>query len=203
MPSRRCSRIDFRKSRRSISFFLMIVAAVQPIVAQVTHEEQVLLIGPSAEISIEVEGYDRGAFFANLYEGMTARIEYQIRVSVPREEPFHLLGPRLLHEVSLSRSVYFDRFSELFQLSGTGRVVRPVESEEELLARFFSLVSYAIEIERLRASGFPETDTYVVETQVIYNPILFVPALRILSVFLSDDEIVTNRRSFLLAGVGQ
>jgi len=181
----------------------MIVAAVQPIVAQFTHEEQVLLIGPSAEISIEVEGYDRGAFFANLYEGMTARIEYQIRVSVPREEPFHLLGPRLLHEVSLSRSVYFDRFSELFQLSGTGPVVRPVESEEELLARFFSLVSYAIEIERLRASGFPETDTYVVETQVIYNPILFVPALRILSVFLSDDEIVTNRRSFLLAGVGQ
>ncbi|MFP4375625.1 MAG: hypothetical protein ACLFP4_01165 [Spirochaetales bacterium] len=202
MRSRRCSRTDFRKSLRSVGLVAMLVAAAYPLAAQLSHEEQVFATRDVVSVSIDVSGYNRSEFFTNLYDGMTARIEYRIRFSVPREQPFQVLGPRLLHEVTFHRSVYFDRFSGLFHITRDDDLARQVQTEGELLEDFFVLDSREIELESIPVGDLLESESFLVETRVVYNPILFVPALRILSVFLADDEIVSPRRSVVLSGVG-
>jgi hypothetical protein len=178
-------RTDFRKSRLSAA--LVFLLAIAPLFADVSQNSATQYLSDTLLVNVRVSGISTDEFLTNLYDGLTAEIEYHIRVSAAREAPFSILGDRLLLDVTPSASVFYDRFTRQFILSTPFGTVAEVTSEEELLDSFFALVDYRIPVDRLKDSG-PLPEELTVQTQVAYRPILFVPTLRILSLFLRDDR---------------
>lgn len=185
MRSPRCSRTVSRKSLRNpvllIPFILVVPVAVP---AQIEHETQVIALRDYFEVSISVNGADPDLLFGNLAEGLTARLEYAVRVSHPRNPPLSLFGSRLLSEYRVIYHARWDPFRDRYTISTQDGGLFTFRDEAALWRFFFTLPHYRIPWQGIGAGDPATPSRYQVDTQVVYEPVVFVPGLSILSVFL-------------------
>ncbi len=178
----RCSRNVFRKSRRSL--VLLILLAPVAVHAQIEHETRMIALQDHFEVSIAVNGAAPDLLFDNLREGLAARLEYAVRVSSPRNLPFSFLGSRLLREYRVIYTVRWDPFRDRYTITTQDGGLFTFRDEAALWGFLFSLPRYRIPWQAVDGENLPSPSRYQVDTQVIYEPVVFVPGLSILSVLL-------------------
>lgn len=182
MRLQRCSTTDSRKSRPDVSRLVVLATllAVTPaLAAQIAHDASVATTDELLEVTVRVAGADPESLFANLNEGLSARLEYAIRILEPRPRALVMLGPRLDREFRVIYDLHFDPFRDRYvvQTQDGGRYLFP--DEATLWEFFFELPGYRIPHSALHASGH-----LYIDTRVTFEPIVFVPGLSILSVFM-------------------
>lgn len=184
MRLHRCSRIDSRKNLRSR--LVLVLLFISPLVtAQVTHDGSVTLNSDALRVSIEVDGADSSAFFRTLNDGLTTRLSFFVRMSESRPLLFGLLGPRFLAEFQLTHTAYYDPFRQAYVLDHpSGESL--FSDEQQLWSAFFTLADHRIPRTAIDEPIDPQT--LRVELRVTYRPVVFVPALGILSIVLSEDR---------------
>lgn len=189
MRLQRCSKTDFRKSRRRIlAGLLVLVSSVLP--AELANDGTVEVSEAGLSVSMTVSGADRREFFRNLDDGLTARLQFRVRVSEPRPAPLALLGHRFLAEFALEHDASWDPFRRAYVLSGPGEREALFDEPESLWRHFLMIDSHTIAASELPDGSLQGSP--IVEIRVSYRPIVFVPALGMLSVFLSEDREATG-----------
>jgi len=176
----RSSRIDSRKSPRSILLVLILVPALAW--AEIDHSTELEVNEDYLAVRITVEGAEPEPLFANLEEGLSASIEYLIRVVEPVRRPWHALGSRVLHEFLVTYDLIWDPFRERFTISTHDGAFYTFRDEASVWQFFFTLSDYRIPWAAFGESGEP--GRIRIETRAMYEPIVFVSGLSILSIFL-------------------
>ncbi|MFW5684546.1 MAG: hypothetical protein ACOC1I_06820 [Spirochaetota bacterium] len=193
MPSQPCSRIGFRKSRRSAPAALIFVSVfLLPASLHATIEHDTTVSGGLGylKVTITARGADPEPLFSNLADGLTARVEYVIRALESRDGALGLVGSRLLREFRVIYTVGWDPFRDRYRLTTQDGGAYTFRDEATLWSFLFTLPDY-----RIPWSAFGERSTedatFSVDTRVEYEPIVFAPGLSILSVFLRDSRHVS------------
>lgn len=200
MRLHRCSRIGFRKNRRRIclALFVLLTTALP---AQIAHRGTVERTADGLVVTMAITGADQTEFFRNLNDGLTTRLQFRLRISEPRPFPFTLLGARFLNEYTLEHSASWDPFRAAYVLEGPGGRETLFDDPQALWRRFFLLDGYLIPVGEL-PGGAGESQP-VIEIRASYRPIVFVPALGVLSVFLSEDRDATGWERIALTGAAE
>jgi len=183
MRLHRSSRIDSRKSRRSVAAVLILFPALAW--AQIDHASDLVSHEDFLEVRIQVSGADLDRLFANLGDGLSARMEYAIRLLDPRDRPWRVLGSRVLHEFRVAYELAWDPYRERFAVSTQDGRRLTFADETSVRDFFFRLDGYripwaAIDDGSRRAASRP----LIVETRAVYEPIVFVTGLTILSILM-------------------
>lgn len=176
-----CLRTGSRRNLVRPSSFLLLMLVAGSLSAQIQHSTQVRITDDYLELNIRVAGAEIDELFATLKEGMTARLEYRIRVSYPRSRPFRFLGNRLIREFRPAFEASWDPFVSAYVLVGHDGNSDSYEDEAALYARMFSLDAYRIPWSAIRSGR-----DLVLEISAEYTPIVFVPGLSILSLFTAN-----------------
>ena len=188
MRSPRCSRTVFRKNLRNLVLLVLLVllALVAPVgvSAQIEHETRMTASRDYFEVSVSVNGADPDLLFSNLSEGLTARLEYAVRVSHPRNPPLSLFGSRLLSEYRVIYYARWDPFRDRYTITTQDGGLFTFRDEDALWRFLFTLPHYRIPWHGIAASDAAAPPRYQVDTQVVYEPVVFVPGLSVLSVLL-------------------
>jgi hypothetical protein len=185
MRLQRSSKTDFRKSRRRILLILLGVASVAipaGLTAQVSHTA---VVGSDADyltVGIDVAGADPEILFDNLGDGLSARLEFAIRVLESREGVFVIFGSRMINEFRVVYDLRYDPFRERFTVSTQDGAFFTFRDRATVWSFFFTLPGYRVPWTALDRSGASSGVDLVVETRVVYDPVVFVPGLSILSV---------------------
>ena len=176
-----CLRTGSRRNlARPFSFILLMLVAGS-LSGQIQHSSQIRITDDYLELNIRVAGAEIDDLFATLRNGMTARLEYRIRVSYPRIRPFRLFGNRLVREFRPAFEARWDPFVSAYVLVGHDGKAETYEDEAALYARMFSLDAYRIPWSAIRSDR-----DLVLEISAEYTPIVFVPGLSILSLFTAN-----------------
>lgn len=133
------------------------------------------------EVSITVVGADLSRFFDNLMDGMRARVEFDIRVSEPRNRLGRLFGDKFVRQFQPSYEAKWDPYDSRYIVTSHDGGRYRFSDEAALWQFFFTLPEY-----RIPWSALPQTEI-VIETYVTYTPIVFVSPFAILSLLRSDD----------------
>ena len=183
MRSHRSSRTGFRKNLHSLVVLLILVPVLAP--AEIVHTTQLDSLPSYLEVRMSVRGVEPDELFANLADGLSARMEYSIRVLQARDQPMRLLGSRTLREFRLSYELGWDPFRRRYTISTQDGGLYTFRDEAAVRSFFFTVPGYRIPWSAI-ASDNPETGMrrFVIETRATYEPIVFVPGLTILSIFL-------------------
>lgn len=183
---RRFSRTDSRKNpARGISVLaLLLTASVLP--AQLQHETTIDADAESLGVTMMVAGADLDALFTTLEEGMRARVEFRVRISVPRGRPLRILGDQLVREFRPAVEARYDPFLSAYVLVSDDGSTAVYHDEAAFYADLFSLRNY-----RIPWSAFRGNRRIIVETSAEYTPIVFVPGLSILSLFTANRSEVS------------
>lgn len=192
MRSHRSSRIDSRKSPRSILLVLILVPALAW--AEIDHSTELQVNEDYLEVNITVDGAERGPLFANLEDGLSASIEYRIRLVEPVRRPWHALGSRVLHEFLVTYELIWDPFRERFTISTHDGGFYTFRDEAAVWSFFFALSDYRIPWAAFAGGGKPEQIR--IETRTVYEPIVFVSGLRILSIFMPHARYQSSWQTF-------
>ncbi|HKJ85382.1 MAG TPA: hypothetical protein VKA06_04865 [Spirochaetia bacterium] len=198
MHLHRSSRIDFRKSLRSILLVLILVPALAW--AQIDHSTELQVNEDYLEVNITVDGAEPEPLFANLEDGLSASIEYMIRVVEPVRRPWQALGSRVLHEFLVKYELIWDPFRERFTISTHDGAFYTFRDEADVWAFFFRLSDFRIPWTAFSDSGEP--GRIRIETRAMYEPIVFVSGLSILSIFLPHSRYQSSWQT-LERGVGR
>lgn len=190
MRSLRCSRTGSRKIRRSHLILALSLLVPTLLHAQIAHETTTVGHPDHLEVSIVVRGADPQLLYANLGDGMTARVEFTIRITEPRRSPANLFGSRLLREDRVVYNLRWNPFRERYAITTNSGDTYDVGGASALDNVFFSLSGYRIPWHAVTPEDAP-VDRYQVETRVVYEPIVFVPGLTILSVFMRHARQTT------------
>ena len=182
MRSLRCSRTGSRKIRRSHLIFALSLLVPTLLHARIEHETTTVGHQDYLEVSIVVHGADSDVLYANLGDGMTARVEFTIRVTQPNRSPASFFGSRLLREDRVIYDLRWNPFRERYAITTNSGDTYDVGGAPALDSVFFTLSGYRIPWQSVLPDDAP-VDGYQVETRVVYEPIVFVPGLTILSVF--------------------
>ncbi|MFW5684784.1 MAG: hypothetical protein ACOC1I_08020 [Spirochaetota bacterium] len=190
MLSQHSSRIVSRKSpRNSVGILLLILAStlVAPatLSGEIAHDTTVRTRPDHLSISISVSGAEPQELLTNLHDGLTARLEYAIRFLERRMAPVSLLGPRFVREFRVIYEIRWDPFRRRYTAVSQDGAGYTFRDEAGLWSFIFWLSDFRIPWEALATDGADELD---VETRVLYDPIVFVPGLSILSVFLATSR---------------
>ncbi|MFW5718326.1 MAG: hypothetical protein ACOC0E_12875 [Spirochaetota bacterium] len=177
-------------SRKSPSRHLLPVAIALlvslPAVAQVDHS---LAIGTTADhlaVSIDVSGADASVLLANINDGLTSRVEYIIRVLEARDGLLAVLGSRMLREFRVIYETRYDPFRRRYTVTTQDGGFYTFHDSDRLLDFFFSLPGYRVPWTALEPGRVRDERDLLVETRVVYDPIVFAPGLSVLSVLMSD-----------------
>ncbi len=189
MRSRACSTAGSRKSLRSVALVLLVAAA--PAVAQLRHDVTATRVDDYLTVTVVADGLDVGELRANLDRGFTARIEFAIRLVRPRPAPFGFLGYELVHEFRPHYEVRYDPFFRRTVITAEDGALYSFTEEADLLRFLLALPDYRIPWSVFGGGGDPRTAPIAVEARVVYDPIVFVPALGLLSLFRSYDRRLT------------
>ncbi len=192
MRSHRSSRIDSRKSPRSVLLVLILVPALAW--AEIDHSTELQLHEDYLEVHITVDGAEPAPLFANLEDGLSASIEYTIRVVEPVRRPWQVLGARVLHEYLVKYELIWDPFRERFAISTQDGAFYTFSDEAAVWAFFFTLADYRIPWAAF--AGSDEPDRIRIETRTVYEPIVFVSGLSILSYFLPHSRYQSSWEIF-------
>lgn len=181
MRWRRFSRTDSRKNpARAISAFVLLLTA-SALPAQLQHETTIGADAESLGVTVTVAGADLDTLFTTLEEGMRARVEFRVRISVPRGRPLRILGDQLLREFRPGIEARYDPFLSAYVLVSDDGTTAVYHDEVAFYADLFTLRNYRIPWSAIRGNG-----RIIVETSVEYTPIVFVPGLSILSLFTAN-----------------
>lgn len=208
------SKIAFRKSRPDsgpslvplahclLPALLLVVAL--PSAAQLRHAVTASAEDEFIEISIVASGVEPQSLFATLDDGLSARLDFEIRALERRSGAPSLLGPRLIREFTVIHEVRWDPFRRRYVITTQDGASYPFRDEASLWAFLFTLPEFRIPwsgLEYAEGDGVisragdeltvPRPDALMIETRVVYHPIVFVPGLSILSVFLPDSRMAT------------
>lgn len=189
MPSGPCSKIVSRKSRRRFAGLLLVLSSLWlpvSISAQISHTVTTNPHPDYLEVSLNVNGAEPDRLFSNLSDGLTARVEYTIRVLEPRSAPMSIFGPRLLREFRVIYNVRRDPFRRRYTLTTHDGGLYTFRDEAALWSFLFVLPGYRIPWEAIEAESASHSGRFVIETRTTYDPIVFAPGLSILWVFLSQ-----------------
>ena len=189
MRSRACSRAGSRKSLRSIILVLLLAAA--PAVAQLRHDVTVTRVGDHLAVTVVGAGVDGEELRANLERGFTARIEFAIRLLRPRSAPFGFLGYELVHEFRPHYEIRYDPFLRRSVIAAEDGALYSFTDDSDLMRFLLVLPSYRIPWSVFGESVDPRTAPIAVEARVVYDPIVFVPALGLLSLFRFNERHMT------------
>ena len=181
MPGPRCSSPVSRKSlvRVLAAALLVLTPAVLP--AQLQHEARILADEDHLSVTVVAAGADIEELFSTLRSGMRVRVEYRVRVSEPRSQPFRALGDRLLEEFRPGVEAGWDPFRASYVLTDHDGSIALFQDETAFYTRLFTLDDYRIPWEAI-----PAPAGLVVEASAEYTPIVFVPGLSILSLFTAN-----------------
>jgi hypothetical protein len=191
MRLHRCSRIASRKNLRRLTAVAFLLLSAVTLPAQLSHQGNATRDGQMLAVSITVTGADRAEFFRNLDDGLSAGLEFLVRISEPRTVFRAFLGNRFLSEVTIEKSVSWDPFRQAYVVVGSDGEEQLFASGETLWEEFFHLDAYQVPLSELSVPIAGPLDNLIVEFRVSYRPLEFVPALGILSLFLSEDRDAT------------
>ena len=184
MPSPVCSRTGFRKSPRSCLLLSLILLVCGTAFGKIEHRAEITAHPEYMEISVFVNGADPQVLFQNLDEGMTARLEYEVRVSQPRSLPLRILGSRVLQQYRVVYDLRWDPFRRRFTITTQDGGAFTFTHTTALWQFFFELPGFRVPWRNLGLEHHASNGRYLVETRVTYEPIVFVPGLSILSLLL-------------------
>lgn len=235
MLSQRSSTTDSRKSPRRRSGARLLPATLLVLgslllpryaPAQISHESSVRPRDSYLSVSLAVGGAEPEELFANLHDGLTARLEYSMRLLALRPMPASILGPRLIREFQIAYEMRWDPFRRRYTAQTHDGAFYTFRDEASLWSFIFSLSDYRIPWEAFASTGGASAgnviagdatagdaaagdagagaggagaggadgatpgravrpqldDRYHLQTRVVYQPIVFVPGLAVLSV---------------------
>ena len=218
MLSQRSSTTDSRKSPRRrpgsllLPAFLLLGSFLLPqsAPAQISHESSVRPRESYLSVSLAVGGAEPEELFANLHDGLTARLEYSMRLLALRPMPASILGPRLIREFHIAYEMRWDPFRRRYTAQTHDGAFYTFRDEASLWSFIFSLSDYRIPWEAFASAGDAGAgddgagddgagdalgavvagrtvrsqlaDRYQLQIRVVYQPIVIVPGLAILSV---------------------
>lgn len=113
---------------------------------------------------------------------MSARVEFDIRVSEPRPRFGRLLGDKFVRQFQPSYEARWDPYDGRYLVISHDGARYKFGDEAALWQFFFLLPEYRI------PWGVLPADDFIVETHVTYTPIVFVSPLAILSLLRSDGS---------------
>jgi hypothetical protein len=184
MPSQVCSRIGFRRSPHSCLAVALLLLVCGVAYGRIEHKAVVTSHPDYLEVNVFVSGADPELLFRNLDEGMTARLEYEVRISEPRSSPMRVLGPRMLRELRIVYDLRWDPYRRRFTISTNDGGTYTFSDRTALWQFFFELPGFRVPWKSLDLDNPSSSGRWLVETRVIYEPIVFVPGLGILSLLL-------------------
>lgn len=184
------SRTDSKKSRRRVILLLAIglLATPAPLFGEIEHVATVRPTTGFLTVTINATGADPRILFGNLADGLTARLEFAIRVLEARGGPLAFFGNRLIDEYRVIYTMRYDPFRERFTVTTQDGGFFTFRDEGTARAFFFSLPGYRVPWSSFDTPRTQGGDDFVVETRVTYDPIVFAPGLSILSVFLPSSR---------------
>lgn len=181
------SRTASRKSPRRRLLLVVIALFVSvPAIAQVDHSVAVGTTADYLAVSIDVSGADASVLLANINDGLTARVEYIIRLLEARDGLFAVLGSRILREFRVIYETRYDPFRRRYTVTTQDGGFYTFDDSDRLLDFFFTLPGYRVPWTALELDRVRDQRDLVVEARVVYDPIVFVPGLSVLSVLMSD-----------------
>ncbi len=184
MPSRVCSKTDFRKSPHSCLLVSLLFLVCGVAFGRIEHKAVIAPHPEYMEISVLVSGADSQLLFRNLGEGMTARLEYEVRISEPRTSPLRILGPRVLREFRVVYDLRWDPFRRRFTITTHDGGTYTFTDRTALWQFFFELPGFRVPWDGLDFDDRSSGRRCLVETRVTYEPIVFMPGLSIVSMLL-------------------
>ena len=184
------SRTVSRKSPRRLLLSFVIAALLAPVsaTAQVDHTLSAGGTPDFLAVSVDVSGADAAMLFANVNDGLTARLEFIIRVLEARDGLMSVFGSRMLREFRVIYETRYDPFRRRFTVTTQDGGFYTFSERARLLDFFFSLPGYRIPWAALGFAHAPSDVELVVEARVVYEPIVFAPGLSILSGLVSDTR---------------
>ncbi|MFW5718453.1 MAG: hypothetical protein ACOCWX_03885 [Spirochaetota bacterium] len=184
------SRTVSRKSPRRLLLFFVIAALLAPVsaTAQVDHTINVGATRDYLAVSVDVSGADAAMLFANINDGLTARLEFIIRVLEARRGLLSVFGSRMLREFRVIYETRYDPFRRRYTVTTQDGGFYTFGDRARLLDFFFTLPGYRIPWAALGLDHAAPDAELVVETRVVYEPIVFAPGLSILSGLMSDTR---------------
>ena len=191
MPWRLCSRIAFRRNLRRHLLLLVIAGVSQPLFGQLLHAAICHAEQSYLEVTLLADGADMGTLKQNLDGGMTARVEFAIRISRPRHGIWTVFGDRGLREYVTGSEIHWDVFTERYVIESDDGGRFSFREVSEATQFLFSLRQYRIPWTGMADRRGTIAEELVVDTQVRYSPIVYVPALAILSFFSSEERLVS------------
>ena len=185
------SRIDSRRSLRSLLLVVAIAGLSQPVPAQLTHNAVYRPERTFLEITVQAAGADLAVLQQNLDAGLTARVEFAIRVLEPRVGVWRVFGDRGIREYVTGSEARWDLFTQRYVIRSDDGTRFSFASVDELTRFLFSLQQYRIPWIGMTDRRGTVAEHVVLETQVRYSPVVFVPALAILAFFRVEERLVS------------
>jgi hypothetical protein len=171
--------------------FLVIAGVTQPLFGQLLHTAVCHAEQNYLEVTLLADGADTEALQENLDGGMTARVEFAIRISRPRHGVWTVFGDRGLREYVTGSEIHWDVFTERYVIEADDGGRFSFRDMGEATQFLFSLRQYRIPWTGMVDRRGTIADEFVVDTQVRYSPIVYVPALAILSFFNSGERLIS------------
>lgn len=196
------SRTASRKSPRRLVLVTLIAALLAPgaVSAQVDSTVTVGATPDFLSVSIDVTGADEEVLFANVNDGLTARLEYIIRVLEARDGLLSAFGSRMLREFRVIYETRYDPFRRRYTVTTQDGGFYTFGERERLLEFFFSLPGYRVPWSALGLDHPPSQTELVIEARAVYAPIVFAPGLSILSVLNADARRQSPWRTATVGG---
>lgn len=200
----RPDRVALRSHRVRLLIATLVLSCAAPAAAQLRHEATVVTDDDFIAISVRASGVEPETLFSNLEQGLSARVDFEIRALERRDGAMTLLGPRLIREFTVIHEVQWDPFRRRYVITTQDGARYPFRDEASLLTFLVELPDFRIPWSALeyaagdgviaRAEREPvprRPGSLMIETRVVYRPIVFVPGLSILTVFLPDSRMTT------------
>jgi hypothetical protein len=148
--------------------------------------------GEEPALELRLTEYEGDQIVSTLSEGMRSQVSFLVRLYRRSDLLFGVFGDRLVHEYRVVHEASQDAFRRAYRIdtevSGDAVTVardktRYFESRERFLQELFRVRS-------LRLDPAGAADAYVL-VQARVTPVRLVPALGLLSFFMSSDEVET------------
>jgi hypothetical protein len=153
----------------------MLAGIAHAVPARISHTTTTSSEPGYLSVTIDASGIDPVSFLENIDSGYRSRIEYAIRLAPERRQ---LIRQTALPRFEVSYEAWFDPFRERYVIESNDGTTYTFRDASDLWSFFFRLPSFRI--------PWSVADADVVETRVVYRPIVFAPGLRILAVILPE-----------------
>jgi hypothetical protein len=190
-PSRSCSTIASRKSRRSPTTFRVVLAcAFLAGAVPAAHAQAIeLSVAPrggfiGASLSFRWERADE--VINSLRTGLESRITFTTRLYEARRPAFSFAGDRLLSERTVARSAFWDFLDHVFVVEQEGVPQRTYTDPRDLLRGFFALD----EVFSVDMASATRRRLYVT-ARAQFEPVRLMPPLSLISLAGAAANVAT------------